>query len=232
MNRLVFIYITTLVFMLTGSGFVYAHPGGLDKNGGHTDKSTGMYHCHRAGCAIRASQGRVSNRTVTTSPKFNRNEWGTWKDLDDDCQDTRAEVLQRDSAVPVTFTSDKSCAVSRGQWHDPYTGDQFSRALSLDIDHIVPLEWANNHGGAMWTKELKQNFTNELDNLITVGAGVNRDKGAQGPDRWLPPEENFRCLYLARFLHIYDKYSLRFDAAERRDITALATSCDLVIRKD
>lgn len=228
-KRILSLILITLGVVLSGGEPAHAHPGRLDKNGGHVDKSTGIYHCHRAGCVVPAPRTQVENRQVTTVAKFNRNEWGNWKDVDGDCQDTRAEVLQRDSTIPVTFTDSKSCAVARGQWHDPYTGDQFNRALSLDIDHIVPLEWANNHGGAGWSKEKKQRFTNELANLITVGAGVNRDKGAQGPDKWLPPEENFRCIYLARFLHISEKYELRFVAAEAQAITSIAISCDLGI---
>lgn len=93
----------------------------------------------------------------------------------------------------------------------------------------MPLEWANNHGGAQWSAAQKQRFTNEFDNLITVGAGVNRDKGAQGPDEWLPPEESYHCLYLSRFLQIYTKYSLQFLAAEKQAITPLAVSCDLAM---
>jgi len=218
----------TLILTVSGWQAAHAHPGGLDDNGGHIDRSTGIYHCHRAGCVVR-DPASIKSRRVPAKPRFRRKDWGGWKDVDNDCQDTRAEVLQRDSSVPVTFTSRKSCAVSRGQWHDPYTGDQFTRALSLDIDHIVPLEWASNHGGAKWDKAQKQNFTNELDNLIAVGAGVNRDKRAQGPDKWLPPEENFHCRYLARFLHVYKKYALQFEIAEREALTPIAASCDLIL---
>lgn len=96
-----------------------AHPGALDKNGGHVDRATGEYHCHRAPCSIPAKA--PERRSSPVAAKFNRNEWGGWKDTDNDCQDTRAEILQRDSSVPVTFTDNRSCAVIRGQWHDPYT---------------------------------------------------------------------------------------------------------------
>ncbi|MES2623990.1 MAG: HNH endonuclease [Pseudomonadota bacterium] len=225
-SRLVLSITLTFVVIFSTSSLT-AHPGGLDKNGGHVDKSTGKYHCHRANCVVPA-EARVERGTVTVAvPKFRRREWGDWKDADNDCQDTRAEVLQRDSLVAVTFKNAKACVVTKGQWHDPYAGDQFQRAFSLDIDHIVPLEWANNHGGGTWPAERKQQFTNDLDNLVAVGAGVNRNKGAQGPDKWLPPEENFRCLYLAKFLNVYKKYDLQFFAAEQQGITAIATSCDL-----
>lgn len=44
MTRIIFI--TAIVLMLA-AGSTYAHSGGLDKNGCHTNRSTGEYHCHR-----------------------------------------------------------------------------------------------------------------------------------------------------------------------------------------
>src|SRR5687767_1476647 len=137
MNRMIPLSIATLLLLLASSQFANAHPGGLDEKSAHVDNSTGIHLCHPACCVVRSGDN-VENRSAASNPKFNRNEWGNWKDLDGDCQDSRAEVLQRDSSIPVTFTNNKSCAVARGQWHDPYTGDQFNRSLSLDIDHIVP----------------------------------------------------------------------------------------------
>ena len=40
------IYLVTL--LLAGSGQAWAHGGGLDSKGCHTEKRTGQYHCHRA----------------------------------------------------------------------------------------------------------------------------------------------------------------------------------------
>lgn len=31
---------------------LYAHPGGLDANGGHVNRATGEYHCHRPDCIL------------------------------------------------------------------------------------------------------------------------------------------------------------------------------------
>jgi len=48
--------------------------------------------------------------------------WGYPIDVDGDCQDTRAEVLQRD-ASPGTVTLPKTrCTVVGGSWLDPYSG--------------------------------------------------------------------------------------------------------------
>src|SRR5687768_4252779 len=92
----------TLIAVLPVSQPAHAHPGGLDKNGGHVDKATGSYHCHRVACSV-DSKARTERRPVPVTLTFKRNEWGNWKDADNDCQDTRVEVLQRDSLIPVTF---------------------------------------------------------------------------------------------------------------------------------
>ena len=32
------------------SNFAFAHSGGLDARGGHYNRKTGVYHCHRSSC--------------------------------------------------------------------------------------------------------------------------------------------------------------------------------------
>lgn len=44
------IRIVLSVYLLLFSGQLFPHAGGLDANGGHTDRNTGEYHCHRDGC--------------------------------------------------------------------------------------------------------------------------------------------------------------------------------------
>ncbi len=42
--------IITAVVLLVLPVLVAAHGGGLDKNGGHNDRKSGGYHCHKASC--------------------------------------------------------------------------------------------------------------------------------------------------------------------------------------
>jgi len=66
MNKIVFWLI------LVGATQIYAHPGGLDANGGHTDRKSGEYHCHRSPCGgSKNNNPSTYNRTKsygTTSP--------------------------------------------------------------------------------------------------------------------------------------------------------------------
>lgn len=41
---------TILLLFLSIPALVFAHPGGLDKQGGHFDRKTNTYHCHKAPC--------------------------------------------------------------------------------------------------------------------------------------------------------------------------------------
>ena len=63
---------------------------------------------------------------------YNRSVFGAgWADLDGDCQDTRAEVLARDSLVPVA----KGCKVYRGKWLSYYDNLTWTRSFEVQIDH-------------------------------------------------------------------------------------------------
>lgn len=88
-----------------------------------------------------------------------------------------------------------------------FTGNVITDARKLDIDHVVPLKWAWEHGAASWPKAKRVKFANDPINLIAVEASLNRAKGAQGPDEWLPP--NNTCQYVLRFLRITSKYQLQ-----------------------
>ena len=71
---------------------------------------------------------------------YNRDDWDHWIDADGDCQDTRAEILIRDSQQPVRFKSDRQCNVTGGLWALPYTGGTVTNSRQLDDEHINSAE--------------------------------------------------------------------------------------------
>ncbi len=203
-----------LAVSLCLSSGAWSHGGGLDKQGGHTDKKTGFYHCHSAACfdAYGDSVGQIGDDGdgAPFVTLYDRAEWPHWIDEDGDCQDARAEVLIRDSLVAVTFADIKKCLVETGLWRDPYTGDHYTSAAEMDIDHIVPLKWAHGHGGDRWARQQKRLFANDMTNLVPVAASVNRQKGSRGPDDWMPPAQAYKCDYLGNFIAVIDVHRLRF----------------------
>lgn len=158
-----------------------------------------------------------------TSTGYSRAQFGAgWADADGDCQNSRQEALIAQSTVAVSFTSSRACTVKSGRWISPYTGQVIVNAHDLDIDHIVPLKWAWDHGASGWTSERREQFANDPVNIVAVEASLNRQKGALGPDAWLPPSE--RCGYVSRFLRIQKRYGLALSAAEQSSYSAVYAS--------
>jgi len=211
--------VTLLLLVLPGA--LLAHGGGLDERGGHTSTRTGQYHCHQAPCeAAREPRSPGARRTG-----YERDARPHWQDEDDDCRDTRAEVLIRTSQIPVTYRHTERCVVASGLWIDPYTGATFRDASRLDIDHLVPLRHAHAQGAARWSRQRRGSFANDAENLVAVSAGANRSKGAEGPAEWLPDNRDYWCEYGERWLHVKRKYELTITRSGREALERLQQSC-------
>lgn len=146
--------------------------------------------------------------------------FGKWEDADRDCRNTRAETLEHSSLSPV----DDACTIQEGTWFDPYTGDTLTRAKDLDIDHVVPLKEAWVSGAFAWTREARVAFANDPEVLLAVSKGPNREKGDKDPARWLPPNEEFRGEYAARWARIKLRFRLSADADERKALAGLGVT--------
>lgn len=169
-----------------------------------------------AACVADGGQARTGTKTLTTPPdipSYSREAFPHWSDDDGNCVNQRHELLMKQSTSTIS-TGSNPCTAERGRWFDPYTGKTFYNARDLDIDHVVPLYWAWQHGADQWTKEKRKAFANDEANLLAVQASVNREKGAQGPLEWLPPDSHFQCQYVLRFQQIVLKYQLALSSAE------------------
>ncbi len=138
---------------------------------------------------------------------YARSDWGRWKDLDHDCMNTRHEILQ-DQADAKVVLSENGCTVKSSTWFGPFSRKLFTNPRKMDVDHIVPLKWAYDHGAKEWTKDQKITFANDPVNLLAVDLRLNRSKGAKGPDKWMPPNEAFKCPYLKIWDTVLKKYPL------------------------
>ena len=234
-------YLKVLITLSFLSPFLAAaHSGGLDTYGGHTDRKTGEYHCHQEPCFTiqyeRINKSAAQNFTRTkaysldndeTLPEYNRDDWNHWIDSDKDCHDTRAELLMEQSRNEVVFSETNKCVVASGEWLDPYTNTLFTLAPDVDIDHIVPLEWAHEHGGAEWSKDKKEIFANDAENLLIVDKIKNREKGSKGLNEWLPPNQNYQCTYAKKWLNVTEKYNLLYRTEEVIDLSEIIDTCNL-----
>ena len=130
---------------------------------------------------------------------------------------TRAEIRIRDSQAKVSFDG---CRVVSGLWNLPYSGGSTTSASQIDIDHIIPLNWAHGHGGDRWSSERKKAFANDADNLLATSSSANRSKGAKGPDQWMPSID--KCSYARRWEGLIEKYALK---ATTREVAAIEKAC-------
>ncbi|WP_227515372.1 HNH endonuclease family protein [Marinobacter salinus] len=139
---------------------------------------------------------------------YERSKFGYgWDDADGDCQNSRAEALVAQSSTDVRFADERRCRVVTGRWISPFTGKVIQNASDIDIDHVVPLKWAWDHGANTWSRDKREKFANDPGNLWSVERSLNRQKGAQGPESWLPPVG--RCQYVSRFVRIVKVYGLK-----------------------
>ena len=59
----------------------------------------------------------VINDDLSSIPSYDRDLYfGSWEDFDNDCQNTRAEVLLEESLANVTFRKADQCVVDTGEW--------------------------------------------------------------------------------------------------------------------
>lgn len=165
------------------------------------------------------SEGRAFSRV------YDREDYNHWIDRDGDCQDERHELLIDSSSTRVTFRDRSQCYVDTGRWYDPYTDRIYSDSSDLHIDHIVSLKYAHERGAHAWPPKLKERFANDRQNLIVTEAGANMSKSARGPAEWLPPNQQYRCEFLAKFDAVMDKYQLDYQAREQRVINRMKNAC-------
>ncbi|MAR92728.1 MAG: HNH endonuclease [Pseudomonadales bacterium] len=209
------------------------HAGRVDKNGGHKDKNTGEYHCHNEPCfTIHKQSSDAVDEAIEEGREvvllYNRHDWKHWSDFDKDCMNTRHEILNDQAVKGSQKYSPDGCYVSRGEWHDPFSGKVITRASDLDVDHVIPLKWAHTHGGATWSAEKKEQFANDPDNLLAVDDGLNQQKGAKGPTEWMPPNHGYRCDYLRHWQSVLAKYSsLKMTAKENRIYQKQLKACKI-----
>lgn len=101
----------------------------------------------------------------------------------------------------------------------------FTIARDVDIDHIIPFKYANDHGGALWSPQLKKVFANDQDNLLVTEDNASQSKGAKGPREYMPPLVSYHCEYMRRWRFLVSKYELDIDRRDADLITLTLRGC-------
>lgn len=162
---------------------------------------------------------------------YKREQFGAaWTDVDRNGCDTRNDVLRRD-LLDAEFVRGSSCLVAAGILLDPYTGAQidFQRgsktSAAVQIDHVVALGDAWQKGGQRLEPNRRLALANDPLNLLAVDGPANGKKSDGDAATWLPPNESFRCGYVARQISVKAAYSLWVTEAEKTAMAKVLGGC-------
>lgn len=152
--------------------------------------------------------------------------------------DIRSRLLTAVSIIAVSYSSN-GCTVINGSWNEPYTGTVFSgnpyrgddgTANDLDIDHIIPLNYVNSHGGYHWPDTQKRAYGASITAMnsgvyIVVSASENRKKSDSGPATYYPPNPAYRCTYSEKWRNTARTYKISLSPADYNLIASILVSC-------
>ncbi|KGN37049.1 DUF1524 domain-containing protein [Knoellia subterranea] len=161
-----------------------------------------------------------------TTVSYERDSWNHWIDADADCQNTRHEVLIAHSQEPAQLST-SGCTVISGVWRDPYSGQTWTQAADVQIDHVVALANAHRSGGWAWSAAKKEAFANDhlAPELAVVGGDVNQSKADSGPETWKPPLVSAWCRYATDWAAVKRKYALTVTSAEYSALASMLGTC-------
>ena len=176
---------------------------------------------------------------LDTKSKYKRVEqFGeAWKDVNGNGCDTRNDILKRDLR-DVTTAGRNNCRVTSGVFDDPYTGKTIhfkygkDTSSEVQIDHVVALHDAWMTGAQKLTQQEREALANDPDNLLAVDGPENQRKGdglclnkSGCTGMYLPPNEEYRCEYAAKFTEVKSKYNLGLTEGQKETLVPLLEQC-------
>jgi hypothetical protein len=142
---------------------------------------------------------------------------------------TRDDILRRDLQNLVVRRG--TCYAQSGTLVDPYSGVTIDFVRSpetskaIEIDHVVALADAWYKGARSWDPQRRLDFANDPRNLLAVSPKANFDKAFRDAASWLPPNEAFRCDFVARQIEVKAAYGLWLAAKEKKAMEAVLARC-------
>jgi hypothetical protein len=163
---------------------------------------------------------------------YSRDQFGAaWSDTDHNGCDQRNDVLARDMTGETFKKGTHDCVVLTGQLADPYTAKTiaFKRGQdtsdAVQIDHVVALSDAWQKGAQQLDAPTRLLLGNDPLNLMAVDGPTNQSKGDGDAATWLPPNNQYRCTYVARQVSVKAKYGLWVTQAEHDAIAGVLAGC-------
>jgi hypothetical protein len=142
---------------------------------------------------------------------------------------TRDDILRRDLQNLVVRRG--TCYAQSGTLVDPYSGVTIDFVRSpetskaIEIDHVVALADAWYKGARSWDPQRRLDFANDPRNLLAVSPKANFNKAFRDAASWLPPNEAFRCDFVARQIEVKAAYGLWLAAKEKKAMEVVLARC-------
>lgn len=170
-------------------------------------------------------ESKLDQITVADAQKteYSRADYPHWVIQSGKC-DTRETVLANAGFASDTRTC-KAGPKAGFTYTEPYSGKQVSDPSKLDIDHVIPLGYADAHGGHEWDKSKKQQFANDMSQLVAADASANRKKGDKGPSEWMPSNKAYTCEYSTIWIDTALKYGVSITDADKNALKTGIQSC-------
>ena len=196
----------------------FAHSGGTDKYGCHAGSKP--YHCHKSKGVFRVEDGPIrSSKPITDPTSLTRNN--IWQGIVIAPENRCSEFKRAHYLYPQSL---EMKIIARDGWVSRYTGAVFANKDSTDIDHIVALSEAHDSGLCLSSPSERNEFANDLANLVLANPRVNRhEKSDKDAADWLPPKN--LCWFAQQVITVKKKYGLTIDVEEREALKTALLTC-------
>jgi hypothetical protein len=121
---------------------------------------------------------------------------------------------------------DFPCKVLTGLWFLPYSSEYEINATEIDIDHVVPLNYAWYNGAQAWPKARRVEFANDSLNLVVSSQAENRSKGDSPPHEWMPADTSYWCTYSTKWQAVVQKYNIATTVETQIFLKVIDESCN------
>lgn len=161
--------------------------------------------------------------------------YSSWSKISGKCN-IRSELLS--SASLVDTVKNTNCTVIYGSWQDPYsgvilTGNPYQGdgiENDMEIDHIIPLHYVNQHGGASWSSDKKHEYGSSITGMnsglyIAVSKTENQKKSDKGPSEYYPENPDYRCEYSQKWHDIALAYDISLEQSDYDIIKSTLETC-------
>lgn len=172
-----------------------------------------------------ALEQKLDQVTIADAKKtdYSRADYPHWIIQSGKC-DTR-EIVLANAGFASNARTCKAEPKNGFTFTEPYTGKQVTDPHKLDIDHVIPLAYADSHGAHDWDTARKQAFANDLTQLVASDASANRKKGDKGPADWMPSNKSYTCEYSTKWIDTALKYNISITNSDKNALKTGIRSC-------